>query len=818
MKTEKRLLCGLLAGLLLCSLLLAGCGETPVETTPALTTPAESTAGQTVPTETTSAETTPAEATVAETTPAETTAEETTVPVTPPVIVPTQSVAMTDDEIYDKLLGSWLGQMIGVAWCANTEFAYHGSIMPLSRISSWTPSMISGAFGQDDVYVEIPFLEAMRRNGYDCDPRYLAEEFKNSSIGLWHANLEGRNNLIAGIEFPYSGSYLYNQHCDDIDWQIEADAIGMIYPGMVNEAATRAFDLGHIMNYGDGVYGGVMVAAMHAAAYTASSIEEIVDAGLAVIPNQTKFKDLMNDLMGAYYGGKTWEETWQILQDKWGDDDRCPTGVSSSTNIDAKLNAAYIVIGLLYGKGDFADTILISCRCGQDSDCNPSSAASILGNFLGASNIAETYKSGLNWEAKFAETDYTFRQAIEVNFDLAKECLAATATKDGDKWQLVSGGTYYAVPYEQWPETFYVSTWITKVVNRGIALRYQPFFGEIASMEIDFGDGYRTMENAIFYQYDQPGEYRISCKFVSTNGETFRFEMPVTIENNLRVPGKAICSVTEPTGGSSKDVNTIYDGIVPLKNYPDKLQQYITSDGNPSTDPIYAGVAFDLPATITGVAFTEGIHFSNGGWFEAVPDVEVLIDGVWTKVTVASVSPDYPIGGQKDHGDFFDTYTFTFAEEVKCDGVRLIGVAGGAGRYISVGEITPIVKAIHEKEKVSAGARQVVICSQLFPNGQSRNAGVICDSEVPGAGANYTKSFNTYGILNIDDTYIGYQFKKTYTVSKVLYTAGVTFTDGGWFYEGAPRIEGKVNGEWKTVGATVSPPVGTSASTPRHSL
>ena len=36
-------------------------------------------------------------------------------------------------------------------------------------------------------------------------------------------------------------------------------------------------------------------------------------------------------------------------------------------NIDATINSAYIVIGLLYGQGDFAKTMDIATRCGQDS-------------------------------------------------------------------------------------------------------------------------------------------------------------------------------------------------------------------------------------------------------------------------------------------------------------------------------------------------------------------------------------------------------------------------------------------------------------------
>lgn len=43
----------------------------------------------------------------------------------------------------------------------------------------------------------------------------------------------------------------------------------------------------------------------------------------------------------------------------------CPDGVFHPLDIDAKINAAYIVLGLLYGNGDFTKTMEISTRAGQ---------------------------------------------------------------------------------------------------------------------------------------------------------------------------------------------------------------------------------------------------------------------------------------------------------------------------------------------------------------------------------------------------------------------------------------------------------------------
>lgn len=84
---------------------------------------------------------------------------------------------------------------------------------------------------------------------------------------------------------------------------------------------------------------------------------------------------------------KDWHITWALFNKHYGYDIGCPDGVDNQFNIDAVINSGYILIGLLYGDKNFYRTIDISTRCGQDSDCNPSSAAGILGVMMGYKNI-----------------------------------------------------------------------------------------------------------------------------------------------------------------------------------------------------------------------------------------------------------------------------------------------------------------------------------------------------------------------------------------------------------------------------------------------
>ena len=778
---------------LACSILLTGCGGNSDVTT-----------GFTASTSTTSGSTS-----------AQTSATTSgTTATTGGVTIPTFDGTMTEEELRDKVLGGWIGQMAGVALFAKTEFGWAGKIMTEERLNramaEWDNGTVSinDAFDQDDLYVEIPFIDAMKENGAFCDVKYMADNFRDSTFPLWHANKAGRDNLRAGIEYPDSGHYLFNQHADDIDWQIQCDFLGMMYPGLVNAAAERAFEIGHITNYGDGVYGGVFVTAMHAAAYTANSVDEIIKAGISVIPDGTKFKEAMNLVMESYGMGDTWQQCWQKLETAYGTGDKCPEMSSKAYNIDAKLNSAYILVGLLWGEGDFEQSMIISGRCGQDSDCNPSSVASILGNFYGASGIPEKYKKNLNYNStKFTNTDYTLEEVIDINIDLMKEVLSANgATEKDGTWTINKDTTYTPVAYEQWGDDFTAGLIVENLGNGMVKLKLKTAGNEtVESVTMDMGDGFTAYGNLANYNYKKTGEYTIKYTVVGSGGTVVSKERKVIVENIIS--GNGICSVTNPKGGGSRNLSTIFDGYVPYITDTDSTLQYDTYDGGEEKDNVWFGIEFTSTYTINGVEFTEGKHFDDGGWFETEPIIEVLVNGNWQKVET-TISTPYPTGNTKDaHGNDYDVYVFTFKTPVSCDGVRISGKPGGSAYFASVGEITPL-----RTSESAAGTEfkdndvPLVICDETNPDGGNKDLRIIMDGVKGGTDdSENTLHYDTYNSTAKEHTaYVGVLFRESTRVSRIEFTEGKHFDDGGWFKNGV-KVEVLVDGVWTEAPCTVSP-------------
>jgi len=322
-----------------------------------------------------------------------------------------ETITIDRTVLADKIKGGWAGQVIGCTYGGPTEFRYCGTMIQDYIPIPWDENRIKWYFDNapglyDDVYMDLTFVEVFEKEGLDAPAISHAKAFAHADYKLWHANQAARYNILNGMEPPASGHWENNPHAEDLDFQIEADFAGLMSPGMVNTATEICDKVGHIMNYGDGWYGGVYVAAMYSLAFISDDIEFIVTEGLKCIPEQSTFYKCISDAIGWYRKyPDDWKSTWFECEKKWSSDIGCPDGVFSPFNIDAKINAAYIVIGLLYGAGDYGKTIDISTRCGQDSDCNPASAAGILGTMLGYSKIPGYWKQGLN---KVEDIDFKY--------------------------------------------------------------------------------------------------------------------------------------------------------------------------------------------------------------------------------------------------------------------------------------------------------------------------------------------------------------------------------------------------------------------------
>lgn len=348
-------------------------------------------------------------------------------------IVQRKEMVISVDQLADKIKGGWAAKTIGCTYGGPVEFLHNGTMIQDYTPIIWNKDRVKHYYDTfpglyDDIYVNIIFVNVFERLGLDAPADSFAISFANAGFPLWHANQVAKYNIKQGIMPPMSGHWLNNPHADDIDYQIEADFAGLMSPGMPNSASAISDKVGHIFTYGDGWYGGVYVGALYSMAFVTDDVLVTVEEALNTIPEQSDFYKCIKDVIDWYHKyPDDWKQTWFECQRKWSSEVGCPDGVFLPFDIDAKLNSAYVTIGLLYGKKDFYQTIDIAARCGQDSDCNAATAAGVLGVLLGYENIPEMWKESLYAveELPFAYTDVSLNRLYKLSLGHAIKAIEA---------------------------------------------------------------------------------------------------------------------------------------------------------------------------------------------------------------------------------------------------------------------------------------------------------------------------------------------------------------------------------------------------------
>ena len=398
----------------------------------------------------------------------------------------TSFISITKEKLKDKIKGAWAAQTIGVTYGGPTEFRYKKVIIDDSIQIAWSDTtlfhtMTTSPGLYDDIYMDLTFVEVLEKEGLDAPALAHARAYATARYWLWHANQQGRYNVLHGLSPPQSGHWINNPHADDIDFQIESDFIGIMNPGMPNSALELCDKVGHIMNSGDGYYGGVFVAGMYANAFIYDNVPVIVNRALELVPEESTFYQCIYDVIEWYnsFPGD-WKKTWQLTEEKWGEDIGCPDGAFRDFNIDAKINAAYVVIGLLYGEGDFGNTIEIATRCGQDSDCNPATAGAIIGTVLGYDKIPEYWSSGLAAieDMDFLHTNTSLSEVYDISFDHALQSIEKNGGIITDTEVKIKPQTARAAPLEQNFEGYALAS--------NIQLNKKITFKDKQEYEIDF--------------------------------------------------------------------------------------------------------------------------------------------------------------------------------------------------------------------------------------------------------------------------------------------------------------------------------------------
>jgi len=309
------------------------------------------------------------------------------------------------DNYMEKVYAGWLGKLIGVR---------HGA-----PIEGWMYDKIEKVYGEIDGYLVDykDFAADDDSNGPMFFLRALEDYTYTSAITAEQIGLTWLNyapyehgfywwggygkstehtaylNLRNGIMAPRSGSVEQNGKAvaEQIGGQIFIDTWGLVVPNNPKLAAEYANKAASVAHGGNGVYGGMFIAACISAAFTETDIEKVVEIGLSTIPQDCEYVTTSREVIKFYKAHpENWRDCFKFVKDNYGYD-RYPGACHIIPN------AAVIILSLLYGEGDFTKTLNICNMCGWDTDCNVANVGTIIGVKNGLDGIEyEKWRKPIN--------------------------------------------------------------------------------------------------------------------------------------------------------------------------------------------------------------------------------------------------------------------------------------------------------------------------------------------------------------------------------------------------------------------------------------
>ncbi|MDE0054488.1 MAG: ADP-ribosylglycohydrolase family protein [Gammaproteobacteria bacterium] len=317
-------------------------------------------------------------------------------------------VGLGDDAVRDRILGAWLGRAAGCllgkpveGWTRERIDEYlettgalplddyipyvKGSISP--RLKDSTRDNIEFMARDDDMDYPILGLLALEDNGADLTSRHMAHTWLSRMPFhfLYTAESAAYRNFVNRVWPPESATWR-NPFREWIGAQIRADIFGYVAPGWPEKAAELAFRDASISHVKNGIYGEMLMAAMLAATFVTSDIEEIVKIGLSEIPANCRLSEAVHDTVGWCRELPDWESVWDRIYEKYG----------HYHGVHTINNAALVVMGLFFGANDYERGIVVTVRGGWDTDCTGATVGSILGARFGADALPDKWIGVLN--------------------------------------------------------------------------------------------------------------------------------------------------------------------------------------------------------------------------------------------------------------------------------------------------------------------------------------------------------------------------------------------------------------------------------------
>lgn len=286
-------------------------------------------------------------------------------------------IQLSEKELRDRIYACWQGKSIGGTM--GTPFEGTKDLLDIQGFTS-PPGV---ALPNDDLDLQLIWLKAMDDLGpANVDAKVLGEYWLSYIGPNWNEYGVGKSNLREGLLPPLSGEMFNEEWKHSNGAWIRTEIWACLYPAQPDKAITFAFEDACVDHgYGEGSYAAIFVAALQSAAFAVQNLGALLEIGLSKISADCRTARAVRLVMEDYAKGTDWKTARNNL-------------VADSQDLgwfQAPANVAYVVLGLLYGEGDFKKSMILAINCGDDTDCTGATIGALMGIMTGTAGIPKDW-------------------------------------------------------------------------------------------------------------------------------------------------------------------------------------------------------------------------------------------------------------------------------------------------------------------------------------------------------------------------------------------------------------------------------------------
>ena len=285
---------------------------------------------------------------------------------------------VSSPSLESRVLGAWRGKSVGGTLGLPAEGRTERQNY---RFYDPVPDVVPP---NDDLELQLVWLDKLEKHKGPVTIQTMVDAWQEHIHYMWDEYGRARWNIRRGVPAALNGIF-ENPFASSMGSPIRSEVWAIIAAGNPG-LAERYARLDSMIDHGlEGAVGEVFLTVLQALVLDGVELPEALEHALSRVDSFTETRRALELIFSCHKKGMPCWSTRDILLQAH----------RSDNFTHAPLNVALTLWALLYGNGDFEETILLGVNGGYDTDCVAASAGAVLGFLYGADRLPEKWTDPL---------------------------------------------------------------------------------------------------------------------------------------------------------------------------------------------------------------------------------------------------------------------------------------------------------------------------------------------------------------------------------------------------------------------------------------